>query len=259
MRTFQDYIKEQIATQSFIGNNIINNNNNNNDDEGDDNDDEGWQWDQLNHFDNDLTNWTANDPFAKRIKNKIIELVFKEEPKLEIKEYYGDDDNEYDFSPTGTIVLSVEWKLPFDSIEDSLLATLRKSTVWKPLKIQPNELWSTLDKGDIFDYIYWHIRSSILGHNTVLYNQHYHPERPEWQRVDQEYYSKQNQWNKDKQTLEKYTKFMIYQKQEQLKKFVEDYLPFEANVEKTRERTQATAWNDNFIASSYIDYRYSKY
>lgn len=250
-------LQEQIATKSYIGNNNIINNNN--EDGGDDDEnDKSWEWDQLKRFDNDLINWTANDPFAKRIKNAIIELVFKNEPEIDVKEYFGDDENEFDFSPTGTIVLGVEWKMPVDSIEDSLLATLRKSTIWRALKIQPNELWGTLDKGDLFEYIYYHIRMSVIGHNPSLYDQHYHAERPEWQRLDNDYFKKSSDWQKDKQTLEKYAKFMIYQKDEQLKQYVKNYLPFEVNVTKTRENVRALVWEENFDASANIWYQYEK-
>lgn len=256
MQTFKQWLYEQVATKSFIGNNIINNDNN--DDGGDDDGDDNWSWDKLNRFDNKLIDWCANDPFAKKIKNKIIELIFKKQPEIDVKEYYGDDDTEHEFSSSGTIVLNVEWKMPVDDISDSLFVTLRKSTVWKPLEIQPNELWNTLDKGDIFEYIYYHIKSAILGRNVAIYNQHYHAERPNYQRLDPEYFSKHNEWRKDKQTLEKYTRFILYQKKDELLKFVEDYLPFEAVIQENRQRINAVVWDENFIAQAYIDYNYKK-
>lgn len=92
MKKFLEWLKdakiqEQIATQSFVGSNIINNDNND-DDDGDG--DKNWEWDGLKKYDKNLINWASIDPFAKRIKNAIIELIFKDEPKMEISEYFGD-------------------------------------------------------------------------------------------------------------------------------------------------------------------------
>lgn len=252
---FKNKIQEQIATKSFVGNNIINNNNDNN--EGDD-DEENWHWDNLKKYDNNLINWASNDPFAKRIKNAIIELVFKNEPSMDIPEILGDEENETEFASSGEVLLKIEWKMPVESIEDRLLETLRKSTVWKPLEIQPNELWNTLDKGDVFEYIYYHLKMSIIGHNSNIYDQHHHPERPNWQRLDQEYFTKQKDWQKDKQTLEKYARFMIYQQNEKLERFVQNYFPFDVSLQKLRENVRALVWEENFDTSANIWYRYSK-
>lgn len=258
MKSFEEFLKslqEQVATGSSVGNNNIINNN---DDDGDNDDDENWQWDKLQRFDAALVDWAHNDPLAKRINNRLFEMIFQTTPQAEVKEYYGDDENEHEFSPTGELMLSVQWKMPVDSIEDSLFNTLRNSTLWRPLQIQPNQLWNTLDKGDLFDYVFYHIKSAMLGQSVNISNQYYHPEKPDGQRFDNEYFPQQKAWQKDKQTFEKYTKFVLYQKQEELKQKAAEYLPFEANLQKTRESVRALVWEDNFDASAYIWYRYQK-
>lgn len=260
MITFKEFlenIQEQVVTKSTSDIGITNNNDGDGGDDGDD-DEEGWDWDNLKKYDSALIQWASNDPFAKRIKNAILERIFNEEPELDVAEYFGDDDNEHDFSPSGEITLKIEWKMPVDSIEDALLVTLRKSTVWKPLGIQPNQLWNVLDKGDVFEYVYYHIRSSIVGHNPEIYEKHHRPEKPEWQRLDPIYFTKQKDWLKDKQTIEKYAKFMLYQKDEELKKYVQEYLPFDVDLQKVKESVRGLVWEDNFDASCYVYYRYNK-
>jgi hypothetical protein len=256
MKNFYQYL-EQVATKSFVDDDIINNNGNDNNDD-DDGDDEEWEWEKLKKYDNKLISWTTNDPYAKKIKNAILEIIFKKNPKLEIKEYFGDDDNEFDFSPTGEVLLNVEWKVPIDEIEDKLFHTLRNSTVWKPLEIQPNQLWNTLDKGDVFDYIYYHLKLSLLGINKKISDAHYHPNNKSGSKFDDEYFSKHKDWNEEKLNLEKYSKFIIYTKQKEFEKYVKDFFPFKVDLEKTKENTRSLIWQENFDISSNIWYRYKK-
>lgn len=250
MKNFYEYL-EQLATKSFVDDNIINNNNNDGDDDGDgDGDDDEYEWDKLSRYDDKLIDWVHNDPYAKKINNAILELIFKKGPYLEIKDYFGDDDNEINFSSSGEVILEASWRMPVDSIEDKLYHTLRSGTVWKAFNIQPNELWNFIDKGDVFEYIYYHIKMSLLGINKKISDKHYN--------FDQEYFLKHKDWVSDKQTLEKYGKFMMYMNNDKFTKFVEDFFPFEVELEKTKESVRSLIYKENFDITGLLDYRYQK-
>ena len=234
---------------------------NDTDDDGDgDDDDEEWKWNKLSRFDKQLTEWCNTSPFARKIKNKIFEMIFKIKPEIDFKEHLPDEEvDEFSFAPTGEIVISVEWKLPVDTIDERIHSTLKMtgSDLWKPLGVKPNELWHTLDKGDVSEYVWYHIKSSMLGHN-VEYDKHYHPDMPDGEKFDPEYFPLQRNWEKDKPTFEKYTKYMLHDMAKELEEKALDFIPFESTIEKTRERVKALIWNDNFDASAYITYRYKK-
>lgn len=231
--------------------------------DGNNDDDEQWEWDNLKRFDSALIEWANKSPFAIKIKNAIFTEIFKQQPALDIKEYLPDDESneyEFEFAPTGHIVLSAEWKLPKESIEDRLAVTLKmsKSDLWRPLEVQPNEIWSTLDKGDVFDYVFFHLNNAMLGQNVQYSNQYYDPSRPEGSRFDPQYFALQRNWEKDKATFEKYTKFVLFEKSQELEQFAKEYFPFEVELEKQKESVRALLWQDNYDASAYIWYRYAK-
>jgi hypothetical protein len=224
-------------------------------------DDDGeWEWDKLSRFDRQLTEWCNTSPFARKIKNKIFEMIFKTKPEIDLKEHLPDEEvDDPSFAPTGEIVISVEWKLPVETIDERIHATLKMSgsDLWKPLGVRPDELWHTLDKGDMSDYVWYHIKASMLGQN-VEYYKHYHPERPDGKKLDPEYFPLQRGWEKDKPTFDKYTKYMLHEMAKDLEEKALEFIPFEATIERTRESVNALIWNDNFDASAYITYRYKR-
>lgn len=262
MKTFQKFL-EAMATidketiKSGGGGGIIDDNDSG--DGGDD--DEEWQWDKLSRFDKPLMDWANTSPFAKKIKNKIFDTIFKVKPEIDLKEHLPDDEsNEFDFSPNGEIVISVEWKLPVDTIEDRIPATLKMagSDLWKPLGIQPNELWHTLDKGDLIDYVWYHLKASLIGQNIEYTTKYYHPDKPDGKKFDDKYFGLQRKWEEDKPTFEKYTKYVLFEMANEIDEKAKEFIPFDVTIEKTRERVKALIWNDNFDASAYITYRYKK-
>lgn len=234
------------------------------DDDGNNDDDEQWQWDNLKRFDLPLMQWANTSPFAIKIKNAIFTKIFKQKPEIEVKEYHPnyDDDNEYEseLAPSGTVILSVQWKLPEEEIEEALFNTLRsnQSDLWKPLQVPPNELWTTLDKGDVFHYVFYHINSAILGSNVQYSNQYYDKNRPDGSKFDPEYFSLQKAWEKDKATFEKYTKFVVYEKQTELEKHAKDFFTFDVKLEKYKESFRALVWHETYDASALIWYNYEK-
>jgi hypothetical protein len=262
MITFKEFL-ENMATQTQkptlkAGGGGIDDNDSN---YGDDGDDEDWEWDKLARFDKQLIEWTNTSPFSRKIKNKILEMIFKTKPEIDFKEYLPDDESdESDFAPNGEIVISVDWKFPEQTIEDKMPATLRMgdSDLWKPLGIKPEELWHTLDKGDLAEYVWYHLKASIIGQNIEYDAKHYHPDKPEGQKFDPQYFGLQSKWKEDKPTLEKYTKFTLYEMAGEIENKAMEFIPFETTIKKTRERVQALVWQKHFKASAYITYRYTK-
>lgn len=239
----------------------FNDNNDGFDDGGNNDDDEFWEWDKLKRFDQGLMTWTNTSDFARKIKTSIINLVFKQQPEIDFKEYIPyDEENEFEFSPSGEITMSVEWKYPEDNLEERLYNTLRssQSDLWKPLGIRPNEVWNTLDKGDLFEYVWYHLKSSILGQNVEYSNTMYHPEKPDGQRFDQQYFGMQKKWEEDKPTFEKYTKYVLFERAKEFEEKAREFIPFDVELEKIKESVKALVWQNNFDASAYIWYRYNK-
>jgi len=242
------------------------------DDNDDNGDDSEWNWDNINkRYGQALLTWANASPYGKKIKTAILNIVFSQQPQIGDPDIFGYEDvGEDKISAEGEATIRVEWKYPEEQIEQKVFNTLRdarKGDLWKVFKIQPNQLWSFLDKGEVFEYVFYVIKSSIVGQSPQLYQQHYNQNAPEGQRFSPDYWAKADEWKKDKATLAKHAAFKAHELQPQLeqqvKEMVEDYYSYgRQQREETEMRflgqkhVSGLVWKEHFVASVDLQWEY---
>lgn len=203
-----------------VGNSVANatmfppNDNDNNDDD----DDEGWDWDNVDKtFGMSIQKWLDTSPDAQKMKGAVLGKVFSRQPEFSDVEIYGDDDSEHELSPQGMAEVRVSWRLPVDDLEQPIINTMRKSDLWRALRVQPNQLWQTLDKGDLANYVLYLFNMSLSGMNHGIVQQYQGT-------FDQKYFTDKSAWEKDKLTLQKYAAFKSYEMKSEIEDHVRNYV-----------------------------------
>jgi len=257
MQDFLDWLKKEAVattTGSGIGNNI-----GNDDDDGDDDDDAEWSFDECDRrFGKDIQIWIDESPTGKKIKGSILNIIFSSKYELLDPQIYEMDDRER-IPDEGTVEIRVSWKHPKDDISPKLLNTLRRSDIWKVFKIQPNQLWNVLDKGQLFQYINFIFDLSLSGMNRTIAGQFHTPN----QSRAKQYLAATSNWIKDKLTIGKYAGFKAHElvNSKELEPHIKDYMSMFTNkaieLDLMQEpRTRGQVYGSDYVGEATIIYRY---
>jgi len=237
------------------------------DDEGDD--DEEWNWNNVEQkFGAAIQSWVDVSPCSQKVKSAILKRIFSTKPKLGDPDVWSEQENE--IPPKGYVQMQIEWQYPVEKIESPLFNTLRNAStcdLWKAFKIEPKELWSLLDKGQVFDYVFYVLKLSLSG----LAAQHFvEPVKSLPAHLN---LRKQEEWGRDKLTISKYAAFELRSMEEKLGKYIEDYVldmynfharerrkveakGIEVRLDK-RDQIQGQIYKENFWARARLSWDYS--
>jgi hypothetical protein len=193
----------------------------NNDDDGDDNDDESWSFDNIRKkYEQQIQKWSDESPCAKKIKGKLLEILFKN-PSYEDMDLFTSHETSGEPDPEGELdqALSFHDGRDFKQSVADIVKNPTKCDLWKYLKVQPNEIWNIMDKGDMEILVYHILYMAISGVNVHLLNQ----PRSGYGSAGQ-YLGQNAAWGQDKLTIDKYGRFVAKQYENDVKKHVQEEL-----------------------------------
>ena len=131
-----------------------------NDDDGDDDDDFDngpWGWNVLQkQYNLALHEWAKTSKYVVQIKNILGRKLFEKPYKEENRVFWH------------CVQVEVEWLIEIDTwneLDDQIEAILKRSDLYKPLNIKQEELWSVVDKGAVYDFVYSVILLYLTGRN----------------------------------------------------------------------------------------------
>jgi hypothetical protein len=138
-------------------------------DEDDDSDDDGGEWSDwswLNQtFGAKLRKWIESSPVVGKIAEIIYERTFSGEPRVILQGFFKRT-NQPPWS--GQFWTNFIWDYPedFGRVYGEVLALFRRSDLYKVFDKQPNELWETLNKGDVSEWVFQEVMFGITGQHS---------------------------------------------------------------------------------------------
>lgn len=186
--------------------------NDNDHDDGDGGGDHDPEWSLnavLKKYGGAIQNWVDHSDFSKKCKSKVIEMLFKTNPRVGDVEIIHHRENEVPIN--GYASLRIQWFLPESQVFDPLFNTLRdasKCDLWKAFQVDARSWWNFLDKGEVYEAVYHVFVLSLSG------SRHAEPAVDKTQQNwGQAWAAQHREWWKDKLTIGKYARFVAQEKE----------------------------------------------
>lgn len=134
----------------------------NNDDGGDDDDyeDGPWGWKKMTCLNPKLHEWAKSSKYTQQIGQIFTQYLFEQPPTKEFCRVFP-----------AHVQVEIEWIFNMEEwseFDNQIETVLKKSDLYKPLRIRQEDLWNVVDKGAVYDYMLYVLIMALTGRQTTM-------------------------------------------------------------------------------------------